>query len=66
MAKKMTYESAHNELQEIIAEIENDEIGVDELSKKVKRAADLLKFCQDKLRQTEEDVNEILTKFEES
>jgi exodeoxyribonuclease VII small subunit len=65
MAKKQTYESALNELQSIISEIENDEIGIDQLSVKVKRAAELLKFCQQKLRTTEEDVNNILNQFEE-
>lgn len=65
MAKKQTYESALNELQSIISEIENDEIGIDQLSVKVKRAAELLKFCQQKLRSTEEDVNKILNQFDE-
>jgi len=65
MAKKQTYEASLAELQNIIAEIEGEEISVDELSKKVKRAAELLKFCQQKLRQTEDDVNEILGQFEE-
>jgi len=63
--KKLTYDSALNELQEIVNEIESEEIGIDELSKKVKRAAELLKFCQEKLHQTEEDVNEILSQFDE-
>lgn len=65
MAKKQTYESALNELQSIISEIDNDEIGIDQLSIKVKRAAELLKFCQQKLRTTEDDVNKILNQFEE-
>lgn len=65
MAKRQTYESALNELQSIISEIENDEIGIDQLSVKVKRAAELLKFCQQKLRTTEEDVNKILNQFED-
>ncbi len=63
--KRLTYDNALNELQNIVAEIEGEEISIDELSKKVKRAAELLKFCQNKLRQTEEDVNEILSQFDE-
>ena len=63
--KKISYDSALGELQNIVAEIEGEEIGIDELSKKVKRAAELLKFCQEKLRQTEDDVNEILSQFDE-
>lgn len=64
MSKKQTYDSALSELQTIVAEIEGEEISIDALSKKVKRAAELLKFCQEKLRQTEEDVNEILSQFD--
>jgi len=63
--KKLTYDSALNELQIIVSEIDGEEIGIDELSKKVKRAAELLKFCQEKLRHTEDDVNEILSQFDE-
>lgn len=65
MNKRITYEGALNELQNIVAEIEDEEISIDQLSKKVKRAAELLKICQKKLRQTEEDVNEILSQFDE-
>jgi exodeoxyribonuclease VII small subunit len=64
MAKKQTYDAALEELQQIVAEIESDEISIDTLSKKVKRAAELLTFCKEKLRQTEGDVNEILSQFE--
>jgi exodeoxyribonuclease VII small subunit len=65
MSKRITYDQALGELQDIVAEIEGEEISIDELSKKVKRAAELLKFCQNKLRQTEEDVNKILSQFDE-
>lgn len=64
MSKKQSYDEALEELQNIVSEIESEEIGVDELSKKVKRAAELLKFCQSKLRQTEQDVNDILSQFD--
>lgn len=63
--KKLSYDIALSELQLIVAEIEGEEIGIDELSKKVKRAAELLKYCQEKLQQTEQDVNEILSQFDE-
>jgi len=56
----LNYTKAFNELQEIVSEIENGEISVDTLSKKVKRAAELIKICKDKLYTTEKDVNDIL------
>lgn len=64
MSKKLSYSSAFEELESIIQEIENEEIGIDELSIKVNRAAVLLKFCKDKLRDTELDITNILEDME--
>lgn len=58
--QKLTYEKAYDELQEIISDIESGEISVDLLSEKVKRAAELIAFCKDKLTSTETDVQKIL------
>ena len=57
---EINYTKAFEELQEIVHEIESGEISVDTLSKKVKRAAELIKVCKTKLTSTEEDVNKIL------
>lgn len=57
---EINYTKAFNELQEIVHEIENGDISVDVLSKKVKRAAELIKICKSKLTSTEEDVSKIL------
>lgn len=56
----LTYENAYAELQELIAEIERGEISVDVLAEKVKRATQLIRFCKEKLRSTEMDVQKIL------
>lgn len=56
----MTYEKAYNELQEIIAAIETGDVSVDLLSEKVKRAAELIAFCKEKLTANEQDVQQIL------
>ena len=60
MAKKILYSEAFEELQQIVNEIENEETGIDLLDTKIKRAAELLKICKDKLYNTEENVIEIL------
>lgn len=65
MKNNITYTEAFNELQAIVAEIEEGEISVDELSNKVKRAADLIRICKAKLTTTEEDVNQIIKELEE-
>ncbi len=64
MSKKLTYSAALEELENIIQEIENEEISIDDLSLKVKRASILLKFCKEKLRATEGDINAILGEME--
>jgi exodeoxyribonuclease VII small subunit len=63
MAKKVgefSYEAAMQELQTLVSQLQNDQIGVDALAEKVRRASDLIKLCREKLRQTEENVNESL------
>ena len=65
MNRKITYTEAFEELREIVAEIEQGEISVDELSEKVKRAALLIKICKEKLTATEGDVNKILQELED-
>jgi exodeoxyribonuclease VII small subunit len=45
----LTYEIAFQELKEIALEIENDSVTVDVLAEKVKRASELIQFCQIKL-----------------
>jgi exodeoxyribonuclease VII small subunit len=64
MSKNITYTAAFEELQQIVSEIEQGEISVDELSEKVKRAAELIKICKAKLTETEEDVSKILKELE--
>jgi exodeoxyribonuclease VII small subunit len=65
MAEEINYTEAFEELQTIVADIEEGEISVDELSIKVKRAAELIKVCKNKLTSTEEDVNQILKDLED-
>lgn len=64
MSEKINYTEAFEELQGIVSEIEKGEISVDELSEKVKRAAQLIKICKSKLTTTEEDVNKILKELD--
>jgi exodeoxyribonuclease VII small subunit len=61
---KLTYESAYEEIRQITQHIENETISVDELSVKVKRAAELIAFCQNRLRDTAMEVNKIIKQME--
>ena len=66
MDQTLTYELAYNELAEIAKEIESENVSVDVLAQKVKRAAELVAFCQTKLRSTETEVNKIIAQMEQN
>jgi exodeoxyribonuclease VII small subunit len=60
MAKKeFSFNEAVVEIEEILRNIENGELDIDKLSVEVKRASELIKQCQKKLRSTEEEINGI-------
>ncbi len=58
--KKITYNEAMQEIEQVIAEIENDELDVDKLAGKIKRVASLVATCKDKLYKLEQEVDDIL------
>lgn len=60
----LTYKESLEELTEIVRDIESETIAVDELAAKVKRAAELIDFCQNKLRNTDVEVKKILASME--
>ena len=60
MKDSINYADAISELEAIVSEIENEEISVDDLAEKVKRASILIKVCKDKLTKTETEVSEAL------
>ena len=64
MSEKLNYTHAFSELQRIVLEIEQGAISIDELSVKVKRAAQLIKICKKKLTSTEEDINKIFKELD--
>lgn len=53
----MTYDSAYEALEEIVEQMESDKIQVDELAQNVRRAKELIAFCENKLRQIEAEVD---------
>lgn len=62
---ELTYASAIAELETIVKEIESGEVDVDVLAGKVKRASELIRFCNDRLKGTQTEVNKILVDLEE-
>ncbi|HUX55419.1 MAG TPA: exodeoxyribonuclease VII small subunit [Bacteroidales bacterium] len=60
MAKKeFSFNDAAIEIENILRNIENGELDLDKLSGEVKRASELIKQCQKKLRSTEDEINSI-------
>jgi exodeoxyribonuclease VII small subunit len=60
MAKKdFSFNDAVKEIEKILMNIETGNLDVDKLSDEVKKASELIKQCQKKLRTTEEEINSI-------
>ncbi len=68
MAKKATlsYAKAIEELENILSQIRDESVNVDDLSLKVKRAMELIKFCKEKITSTEMEVKQLITIFDKN
>lgn len=55
------YAAALDELEAILAELEDDDIDVDALAGRVERASDLLRFCRERIDEAEMTVERIVT-----
>lgn len=64
-AKKLNYKQALEEIEQIVRKIENEELDIDELSSMVKRAAELIKMCKGKLKDTTADLENIIENLED-
>ncbi len=57
--KEFSFNKAIVEIENILKDIESGEMDVDKLALNVKRASELIKQCQKKLRTTEEEISGI-------
>lgn len=55
--KTITYNAALEELRQIVEELQGENIDIDELAAKVRRASELIALCREKLRTAEGDLN---------
>jgi len=58
MSQEITYSQAQQKLEEIVAQIENNEIDLETLSQKLVEAKTLVKLCETKLRKIEDSLNQ--------
>lgn len=63
--KTFDYKKSVEEVESILAKIEGGELDIDELAVLVKRAAELIKQCRIKLRDTENNLEKTLTDLDE-
>ncbi|PIQ20256.1 MAG: exodeoxyribonuclease VII small subunit [Cytophagales bacterium CG18_big_fil_WC_8_21_14_2_50_42_9] len=64
MDHNLTYQQALDELTDIVGQLENESIPIDELAEKVKRASDLIQYCQSRLNATDTEVKKIINQLE--
>lgn len=63
MAQDIKYAKAVERLDEIMIQIESEDIDVDELSVKVKEAAELIKVCKARISKAEMEVKKVVEDF---
>jgi len=64
MEEKISYSKSLDELQKILTDLESENVEIDKLAEKVKRATELIKMLRSKLKKTEVEIKEIVKEFE--
>ena len=60
---EMSYSKAMQELDAIVAKMQSDNCDIDALADYTKRAAELIKYCREKLFSTDEEVKKCIASF---
>ncbi len=64
MADELTYANAMAELEAILSAIEEEQVDVDELAVKVKRSAELIRFCRERIEAASIEVESVVREIE--
>ena len=59
------YADAMHELEAILDELEGDELDVDVLAERVRRASELIKLCRSRITRAQDDVARIVADLED-
>lgn len=62
--KEIGFSDAMRDLEQILGEIEEDEVDIDALGAKLKRATELLEICRGKIRKAEVEVGQIVDQLQ--
>ena len=60
MQEKLTYEQAMQKLEKMAQEMEQGEIGIDDMAERLREAQKLMKYCHEKLYEAEKNCNSLL------
>ncbi|MCR4592739.1 MAG: exodeoxyribonuclease VII small subunit [Bacteroidaceae bacterium] len=66
MQEELTYEQAMDQLEALASKMERNEIGIDEMAKELQKAQTLMKFCKERLYESEKNCNSLLQMDENS
>lgn len=58
--QEIGFTEAMRDLERILGEIEEDEVDIDALGERLKRASELLEICREKIRKAEVEVGQIV------
>ncbi|EFN91328.1 putative exodeoxyribonuclease VII, small subunit [Prevotella amnii CRIS 21A-A] len=58
--KKINYEEAVRQLEEIVEKMESGELDLDSMTTQLKKAQELVKLCKNRLMQTDKDIQGLL------
>ncbi|HZP30027.1 MAG TPA: exodeoxyribonuclease VII small subunit [Acidimicrobiia bacterium] len=59
------YAEAIGELEDILEELEGDQLDVDVLAERVRRASELVKVCRERITRAQADVDAIVAELDE-
>ena len=62
-ASKLSFGEAVDEIEELLARLEAEEIDIDDLSAEVRRAVELIGLCRTKLEKTDAEVRELVAEL---
>lgn len=59
MSEKFSYDKAMQELNSIISQLQNEEVGLDQLGDLIKKANTLIEQCKEKLREIDHEISQL-------
>jgi exodeoxyribonuclease VII small subunit len=61
MKQEMTYEQAMQKLEAMARQMEQGEIGIDDMANRLREAQELMKYCHKKLYEAEKNCKSLLS-----